>query len=110
MKNQPAVIHRSAPFAVRHERARVGEDPFVLSLLHHARLYRCVLRLWLSASLAEIVGDTDVVSTGDDSLFDGVLPYPDLVAGFLLLRCRACRLPLYSDTRGVGRSSGPLIR
>ena len=106
----PIVIRHSAPFAVRHERARVGEDPLVLSLLHHARLYCCVLRLWLSASLAEIEGNADVVSAGDDSLLDGVFPYPDLVAGFLLLRCRARRLPLPSGLCSIGRSSGPLIR
>ena len=109
MKCQPAVIRRSAPFAVRHERARVGEDSFMLTFLHYARLHRCVLRLWLSAGLAEIPGHTDVVSTRDDGLLDGALLRFALVAGFLLLRCRACRLSLSSDTRSEGRSGRPFV-
>ena len=75
MKTQPAVIRRSAPFAVYHKRAHVGEDPFVLSLLHHARLHRCVRRLWLHAGLAEIKGDTDVLTTGDDCLLNPLLTF-----------------------------------
>ena len=66
MKRYPAVIRRSASLAVRHERARVGEDFLLLTFLHNAGLYRCVRRLWLSAGLAEIPGHTDVVSTRDD--------------------------------------------
>ena len=105
------MIRRSAPFAVRHEGARVGEDSFMLlTFLHNARLHRCVLRLWLSAGLAEIPGHTDVVSTRDDGLLDGALLRFALVAGFLLLRCRACRLSLSSDTRGEGRSGRPFVR
>ena len=44
----PAVIRRSAPLAVHHERARVGEDSLVLAFLHHAGPDRRARRLWFA--------------------------------------------------------------
>ena len=110
MKREPAVIRRPTPLAVYHIRARVGEDPFLLTFLHDAGLDRRVLRLWLSAGLTDIPEHAEVLPTRDDSFLDGALLRFARVAGFLLLCGRACRLSLSSDTRGEGRSGRPFVR
>ena len=104
------MIRRPTPFAVRHERACVGEDPLLLTFLHNAGLHCCVLRLWLAAGLADIPEHTEVFSTRYDGLLDSALLRFARVAGFLLLRCRACRFSLSSDMRGEGRSGRPFVR
>ena len=104
MKRVPAMIRRPTPFAIRHECTCVGEDSLLLTFLHNAGFHCRILRLRLGTGLADVPEHAVIFSTRYNGFLDSDLLSLDRVAGSLLLRCRAYRFSLSSDTRGEGRS------
>ena len=98
------MIRRPTPFAIRHECTCVGEDSLLLTFLHNAGFHCRILRLRLGTGLADVPEHAVIFSTRYNGFLDSDLLSLDRVAGSLLLRCRAYRFSLSSDTRGEGRS------